>query len=92
MLFQKIVDGPTSYTAGGFDIRAPEFEKIKSAAVFMNPETLIGTQVIAGFDISLSGVVATVEVDTIIGTGSWGELAANTDLSAGQFILTGEAI
>ena len=93
MLFQKIVDGPSSYSTGGFTIRAPEYEKIVSAEVDVDPDTLLGTGIHLGLDLSYSGITATVMVDTVsTAGGSWGELAANTDLSAGKFILTGDAI
>lgn len=95
MKFQKITDGPSSYSTGGFDIRAGEYEKITGAEIMVEPETLLGTGKICGLELSYSGTVATVKVqelssDSIATT--WSEVSANTDLSGAKFILTGNAI
>jgi len=93
--FQKITDGPTSYTSGGFDISVGEFEKIQSAEVMVEPETLLGTGSLVGLELSYTGITATVKVHQIdsdsVAT-TWSEVSANTDLSGAKFILTGDAI
>ena len=95
MKFQKITDGPTSYSTGGFDIRAGEYEKIASAEIMVEPETLLGTGKLCGLELSHTGTVATVKVQEIsmdsVAT-TWSEVLADTDLSGAKFILTGNAI
>lgn len=95
MLFQKITDGPSSYSTGGFDIRAGEYEKISRAEIMVEPETLLGTGKICGLELSYSKNVATVKVQEISSDSvatTWSEVSADTDLSGAKFILTGAAV
>ena len=95
MKFQKITDGPSSYSTGGFTLRAGEYEKIENAEVMVEPETLLGTTKIVGLDLSYTGNLATIKVHSLTSDSvatTWSEVAANTDLSGAKFILTGDAI
>lgn len=102
--FIKIVAGPESYFTGGFTISVGEFERIRDANVEMHPDTILGTTIVAGFEVEVSTVNASVvvKVDTIVagGTvdpagavGAWKELAdSTTGLDSAKFILSGNAI
>lgn len=91
----KVVSGPSSYPSGGFEISAGEYEKLEDANVEMHPDTILGTSIVPGFDISLSGNKATVAVYQIASgsvSTTWGEVSGGTDLSAAKFVLSGIAV
>jgi len=90
----KIVDGPTSYPTGGFEIAVGEYEKISDCNVEMHPDTILGTTIIPGFKITLATTkaAATVQVFQMKGVEAWAEVAAGTNLSAAKFVLSGDAI
>ena len=90
--FQKVQAGTPTYSAGGFNIVVAEYEKIVSANIQMNPDTKLGTTVQAGFQITLRGNTAVVQVfRRSAGAEAWAELPATFDLNAANFILTGLA-
>jgi len=88
--FQKIADGPSSYTTGGFTISVGQFQKIASAELMMAPETFPSYGL--GLGLSYTGVTATVKVMRADSMAVWSEMPANTNLSGYKFILTGDAI
>jgi len=95
----KVVDGPDTYTTGGFEIAVGEYEKIVDCNVEMHPDTILGTTVIPGLKVTkVTGKAAvTVQVYTIhmdtAAIDTWTELANNSTLLANaKFVLSGEAI
>jgi len=94
-MVMKIVNGPSSYPSGGFEISAGEYEKLLSANVEMHPDTILSTSAVPGFDVSLAANKATVAVYQIqsgsVST-TWSEVASGTDLSAAKFVLSGIAV
>lgn len=90
--FQVVVPGTASYSAGGFNITVPAITAIKSASVFMTPETLIATTKNVGLVVTTSGAVATVKVLQRSQNALWNEVDDGTNLSGANFILTGRAL
>ena len=95
-LFQKVVDGPSSYIQGaGFEITVGEYEKIESASCMMEPETKLSTSAIPALVLSISNNSVNVRVyEAYPGDPTardWAEIASGTDLTAAKFILTGSA-
>lgn len=93
--FQIVQAGTASYAAGGFKITVPDFEKIVSARVFMTPQTLLATTLMAGLVLSYQANTAIVKVYKIHSSSApltWTEVANATNLSGADFILTGKGI
>ncbi|RLC73312.1 MAG: hypothetical protein DRI26_01095 [Chloroflexi bacterium] len=97
-LFQKVVDGPSSYSPGGFAVQVGEFEKIESGVqVMMDPTTKLGTSAIPGFHTAVDANTPNVVRVQVFQawwsdpSRAWEEVASGTDLSAASFILTGRA-
>jgi len=94
----KVVDGPDTYTTGGFEISVGEYEKIVDCNVEMHPDTILGTTVIPGLKVTKATEKAavTVQVFTIASdtaATTWSELSNNSTLLANaKFVLSGEAI
>lgn len=90
--FQVVQPGTASYSAGGFNITVPTVSLIKSASVFMTPETLLATTKNVGMVVSVSGAVATVKVLQRSAASLWTEVSNGTNLSGANFILTGKGV
>ena len=93
--FQVVQAGTASYGAGGFKITVPDFEKIESAAIFMTPQTLLATTMLAALQLAYQANTATVKVYKLHSSSdplAWAEVADTTNLSGANFILTGKAI
>lgn len=90
--FQVVQTGTSSYSAGGFTITVPDVSLIKSAAIFMTPETLIATTKNVGLILTYTGNVATVKVCQRSAAQPWVEVANGTNLSGASFILSGKGV
>ena len=91
--FQVVQPGTASYAAGGFKITVPDYERIEKAAVFMTPQTLLATTMLAGLQLNYQANTATVKVFKMDTTSNaWAEVPDTTNLSGASFILTGKAI
>jgi len=96
--FVKIVDGPTSYSPGGFAVQVGEFEKVEAGVqVMMDPTTKLGTSCIPGFETAVDPNTPNVVRVKVFEawwsdpTKAWTEVASGSDLNAAKFILTGSA-
>lgn len=99
MKFVKVVDGPSSYSTGGFTQRIGEFEKVSGVSGMIDPETALGTGTLAGLDLSIGDApdhnlvtIKVHEIDSDTKATTWAEVAADTDLSGADFILTGDGL
>jgi len=91
--FQIVQPGTASYAAGGFKITVPEVERIEQAAIFMTPQTLLATTMLAGLQLAYQANTATVKVFRMDTTSNaWAEIPDTTNLSGASFILTGKGI
>lgn len=95
-IFRKIQAGPSSYPPGGFAVQVGEFEKIANPTVFMDPTTKLGTSAIPGFHLTVASDTPNVvrvqvfQAWLVGSSGLWTETAAGVDLSAANFIVSGE--
>lgn len=95
MRFTKQSVGPSSYSTGGFLLPIGQFEKVQHASVMMDPETALGGAYITGINVDTSTYNVRVLLGRIFSDSletSWAELSANTDVSAINFIMSGDAI
>ncbi len=93
--FQIVQAGTASYAAGGFKITVPDVEKIENASLFMTPQTLLATTLMAGLVLTYQANTALVKVYKIHSSSaplSWTEVSNGTNLSGADFILTGQGI
>lgn len=90
--FQKVQAGTASYSAGGFKITVPEYEKIESATIFMTPQTLVATTKNVGLVLTHQANTAIVKVLQRSSLSLWNEVPNGTNLGGANFILTGKAI
>lgn len=91
--FQIVQPGTASYAAGGFKITVSDVERIEQAAIFMTPQTLLATTMLVGLELSYQANTAIVKVYSMNTTSEpWTEIAATTNLSGADFILTGKGI
>jgi len=93
----KVVNGPSSYPSGGFEISAGEYEKLEGANVEMHPDTLLSTSAVPGFKVSLASnkaaaTVAVYRIESGSVNTTWGEIPGGTDLSNAKFVLDGIAV
>jgi len=93
----KVVSGPSSYPSGGFEISAGEYEKLLGANVEMHPDTLLSSSAVPGFKVSLASkkaaaTVAVYQIESGSVSTTWSEVAAGTDLSPANFVLSGTAV
>ncbi len=93
-LFQKTVNGPSSYVTGGFYIQVGQYEKLSSVSVMMDPQSKLGTSAIPSLEASISNNSVLVKVcEAYPGDPTardWTEIAAGSDLNAASFIVTGD--
>lgn len=95
-IFRKVQAGPASYSPGGFPVQVGEFEKIANPTVFMDPTTKLATSAIPGFHLTVaSDTPNVVRVQVFKAWWSdpsrpWEEEASGADLSAANFIVSGE--
>jgi len=91
--FQVVQPGTASYAAGGFKITVPDVERIEQAQLFMTPQTLLATTMIAGLLLTYQANTAIVKVYRMNATTDpWTEVTDTTNLSGANFILTGKGI